>query len=137
MVGFATPRNVNKAKNTKLRNPSPQFDILKIIDKEEHTLPPWALEEVYSMATNTLSTPPPCIKDESDLGYVSGMLSATQTFYNCLNAITDPMSLPNFYNGTANGNVTIYTSIQLNNLHQVIISHDEITLKKTHFAVIG
>ncbi len=111
--------SVKTAEVTKKANPSPQFDILQILDKEEHILPPWALEEVHSMATNTLTTPPPCITDESQFGYINGMLSATQTFYNCLMEVTDPLSLPNFYNGTANGNVTVYTSIQLNNLHQV------------------
>ena len=72
-------------------------------------------------ADSSIPPPPPCINNESQIAYVNGIISATQTFYNCLANIAEPMSLPTIYNGSANGILSVLTSVQLNNLHEVSI----------------
>lgn len=63
--------------------------------------------------------PPPCLTNESELGYVQNSLSATQTFYNCLNNVPDAAMIATFYNAQYNGQLRINTSITLNNLEYV------------------
>jgi hypothetical protein len=72
--------------------------------------------------------PPPCINTEDDIAYVNGMISPTLTFYNCLANLGDPWSIPTFYNGTFNGLMLVYNSIQLNNLHQVTLANSFVCL---------
>lgn len=85
--------------------------------------------DIYSAATtptfspslppNAANQPPDCITDESEVAYVNGEISATQTFYNCIQNIPDPYNIPTFYNGTFNGVMIINNNIQVNNLHDV------------------
>lgn len=74
-----------------------------------------------SLPPNSANHPPDCINNASQVAYVNGEISATQTFYNCVNNIADPYNIPTFYNGTFNGIMMIYTNIQVNNLHEVCI----------------
>lgn len=72
-----------------------------------------------SLPPNSANRPPECINNASQIAYVNGEISATQTFYNCVNNIADPYNIPTFYNGTFNGVMMVYTNIQVNNLHEV------------------
>ncbi len=72
-----------------------------------------------SLPPNSENRPPDCITDESQIAYVNGEISATQTFYTCIENIPDPYNIPTFYNGTFNGIMMIYNNIQINNLHDV------------------
>jgi hypothetical protein len=74
---------------------------------------------VRSLADSDPPPPPNCINDESEIEYVNGEISATNTFYACLKNIAEPLSLPSIYNGTVNGVVDVLTSIQFNNLHEI------------------
>eukprot|EP00981_Chlorochromonas_danica_P012771 scaffold5387_cov251-Ochromonas_danica.AAC.21 len=70
-------------------------------------------------ATTTIPSPRPCLTNASQLGYVFGELSATQSFCNCVNRISDPAMLPTFYNNRYNGIFDLKTSITLNNLELI------------------
>lgn len=74
-----------------------------------------------STISNVDLSPPDCIRDESDLGYVNGILSFEATFYNCLKNIADASSLPTLINGSAQAVMYVGTNIILNNLHKVSI----------------
>jgi hypothetical protein len=63
--------------------------------------------------------PPDCLTNETDIAYINGMISATQTFYNCLANVADPLNIPILYNGSVHGTMIINTSIQLNNLQDI------------------
>lgn len=63
--------------------------------------------------------PPPCISNVSELGYINGALSASQTFYTCLSNIPDAAMISSFYNGAYNGMLRVNTSITLNNLEAI------------------
>ena len=76
-----------------------------------------------SLPPNTANKPPDCINNETQIVYVNGEISTTQTFYNCLGNIADPYNIPTFYNGTFNGVMMVQNSIQLNNLHDVGIKY--------------
>ena len=76
-----------------------------------------------SLSPNTANKPPDCINNETQIVYVNGEISTTQTFYNCLGNIADPYNIPTFYNGTFNGVMMVQNSIQLNNLHDVGIKY--------------
>jgi hypothetical protein len=65
--------------------------------------------------------PPPCIRDESEIIYVNGVMSPAETFLKCLSNVADPYSLPTFYNGSVQAVMTVFNSIQLNNLQSVSI----------------
>lgn len=103
------------------KSPKTEITFSPTFNGGKHVLPSWVLEQIDPLASSqaTTITYPPCIDSEKDLAYVNGMLSETQTFYNCLQAITDPMSLPTKENGTVSGILPVYSSIQLNNLHEV------------------
>lgn len=92
-----------------------EYSQLHSLDASSPTLSP----SIRPTSAPTPAPPPPCITNESDIAYVNGLISATQTFYNCLQNIADPMNIPTFYNGKFNGIMNIYSNIQLNNLHQV------------------
>jgi hypothetical protein len=88
------------------------------------SVPPWAIEGeqgARKLQTSTVQPPPDCLTDESQIVYVNGIISATETFKYCLSQIAEPMSLPSIYNGSVHGLVSIYNSIQLNNLHEVTL----------------
>lgn len=73
-----------------------------------------------SIMTQTASfLPPPCISNDSDVAYVNGMISATQTLYNCLANVADPGMIPSFYNGSYQETLVVNTSITLNNLERI------------------
>jgi hypothetical protein len=76
----------------------------------------------YAIST-TYPPPNPCISNESQLGYVNGTISATQTFLNCLSNIPDATMLPSFYNGVYNGIVNFAASLTLSNLISVSYVH--------------
>lgn len=82
-------------------------------------------EHVFDQVDTNLATslPPPCITNESELAYVNGKLSSTQTFYNCMANIPDSGMLASYYNNQLNGQVTFYTAMTLNN----IINVDEVS----------
>ncbi len=86
------------------------------------TATPTAFPPPAKTTTNYEFKPDPCIRDESEIAYVNGIISPTQTFINCLNNIADPYSVPTFYNGSVNGVMIVYNSLQLNNLHSVSFS---------------
>jgi hypothetical protein len=85
---------------------------------------PWAVEQpkVDGRKLQSVEAPPDCITDESQLVYVNGIISVTETFRFCLSQIAEPMSIPSFYNGAWHGIVDVYNDIQLNNLHEVTLS---------------
>ena len=87
-----------------LINDSPEHDGRKLSD----------------LPSNVDLTYPPCIANESDLGYINGRLSFEETFLNCLNNIADVGSLPTLDNGNLNGTMQVGTNIVLNNLHEVV-----------------
>lgn len=62
---------------------------------------------------------PPCISDPSELVYVKGMLSSTQTMANCMNNIADPGMLPTYSNGSYHGLTHINTTMVMNNLEVI------------------
>eukprot|EP01039_Chlorochromonas_danica_P002365 gene2365-2597_t len=72
-----------------------------------------------STTSKTIPSPRPCLTNTSQLGYVFGELSATQSFYNCINRISDPAMIPTFYNNRYNGIFDLKTSITLNNLELI------------------
>jgi hypothetical protein len=95
------------------------------VKSDTGSVPPWAIEEAQGarkLETSTVQPPPDCLTDESQIVYVNGIISATETFKYCLSQIAEPMSLPSIYNGSVHGLVSIYNSIQLNNLHEVTLS---------------
>ena len=63
--------------------------------------------------------PPPCISNETQLAYINGMISSSQTLYNCIENIADPLGIPTIYNGTQNDVMYVNTSLELNNLEEV------------------
>lgn len=62
---------------------------------------------------------PLCIRNESDLVYVNDAISASQIMTNCITNIPDPYNIPTFYNGSFIEGMTIFSNIQINNLHEV------------------
>ncbi len=114
---FGSTRNIGEKYHPRRMNE-------KKIENEIHPLDgssPILSPSIRPTSAPTSAPPPPCITNESDIVYVNGLISATQTFYNCLQSIADPMNIPTFYNGKFNGIMNIYSNIQLNNLHQVIL----------------
>ena len=75
-----------------------------------------------------MAAPAPCIKDESDIVYVDGLISFSQTMKNCLDHVADPLLIPTFYNNTFNGIILVNSSLQLNNLHFIDPVAGEVTL---------
>ncbi len=72
-----------------------------------------------TLEPNFMNTPPPCISNISQLVYINGEISATQSIYKCISNVPDPMMIPTFYNGTYNGVMFVNVSIQLNNLEDI------------------
>lgn len=66
-----------------------------------------------------MTGPRPCIWNDSQLAYINGELSATQTFFNCLSNVADPGMLPTYYNGSYHGLLVMNSSMVLNNLERV------------------
>ena len=113
-------------KNRKLQNKLKDFSVdnddigNEEIVEQEFILPPWVETKSKISTESTVPPPPDCIRNESDIVYVNGQISATQTFLKCLSNIAEPVNLPTLYNGAPNGIVTIWNSIQLNNLQGVM-----------------
>lgn len=112
----------------------PQPDFGESQDIDQVTITPLMIEENIDLLgtspthapTTKVSTPtnydfhpPPCINDESEIVHVNGVLSPALTFMNCLNNIADPYSIPTYYNGSVQGTMIVYNSVQLNNLQGV------------------
>lgn len=130
-VSFRSKRQQRHAKSTSLNAEEQQSaieqdsedvnqeDIMSVIgeDAEFH-------RELSTSGTtyNTDLTFPPCIANESQLGYVNGRLSFQQTFINCLNNIADAASLPTIDDGHLKGVMLVGSNIQLNNMHTVSLS---------------
>ncbi len=131
-VSFRSKRQQHQAKGISLKQeqsgieqdaiPSEdvnQEDIMSVVgeDAEFH-------RELSTSGTtyNTDLTFPPCIANESQLGYVNGRLSFQQTFINCLNNIADAASLPTIDDGHLKGVMLVGSNIQLNNMHTVSLS---------------
>ena len=93
--------------------------------------------QVPTMPPNSLLDPPPCIGNETDIAYINGMISATQTIYTCLMNVGDPMSIPSFYNGSVQAMMLMYNNIQLNNLHEVSISRSSFFLSFSDFLLFS
>lgn len=75
----------------------------------------------FDLSTDDLyqSGPSPCIFNDSQLAYVNGELSATQTFYNCLANVADPGMIPTYYNGSYHGVLLMNSTMVLNNLERI------------------
>ena len=99
------------------------------IPNEFHSFGEHFSEESNLLTSTSTSYPPPnpCINNISQLAYMGGELSASQTFYNCLANIGDPAMIATFYNATYNGILTINSSLTLNNLASI----DEVTQSAT------
>lgn len=70
----------------------------------------------------SVATPPPCISNSSQLQYINGYISSTQTFLFCAENIPDAGMLPSYYNNAYNYIVTFSAALTLANL----ISVDEV-----------
>ncbi len=62
---------------------------------------------------------PPCISDPSQVVYINGVISATSTFFACMNNMADPGMLPTFFNGSYTGITQINTTLVMNNLEYI------------------
>jgi hypothetical protein len=67
---------------------------------------------------------PPCIYNESQIQYFNGALSMSQTVIECIKNIPDPMLIPTLYDGKLLERIEVYSTIQLNNLHEVCYFND-------------
>ena len=61
----------------------------------------------------------PCINNETQVVYLNGVISATQTFYNCVGNIQDPVMLPTFYNGSYSDVLVVNSTVTFNNLELI------------------
>lgn len=103
---------------------------MNMIDKSQKSFPreniemePVTEEYLSALYSSSNSYFPPCIANASELVYVRGALSATQTFLACTNNIPDPAMLPTYYNGSYHGITVVNSTMVVNNLEYV----DEIT----------
>lgn len=52
------------------------------------------------IAAKASVSPPPCIRNASELVYVNGALNVEDTFFTCRDNIPDPRNIPTLYNNS-------------------------------------